>query len=284
MSSRRAYRSDLSDARWALIEAILVAWREKRTGLGISRVVHSLREVVNAILYVNRTGMAWEYLPHDFPPYKTVYHYYAMWEADGTTEAIHDALRAGVRVHKGRNESPTAAIIDSQSVKASNNVPESSQGVDMAKKIKGRKRHIAVDTLGLLLVVLITAASIQDSAGGKRVIDGLASAHPCVVKSWVDGGYNTGVVAHGATHGIDVEVVRRDADLKGFKVLPRRWIVERTFGWLMLHRRLARDYETLPQRSRTTIHWAMIDNMAKTLTSESTLTWRAAVPKADISV
>jgi transposase len=151
MSSRRAYRSDLSDARWALIEPILVAWREKRVGLGISRVVHSPREIVNAILYVNRTGMAWEYLPHDFPPYKTVYYYYALWEVDGTTEAIHDALRADVRVHKGRKESPTAAVVDSQSVKTSNNVPESGQGVDMAKKIKGRKRHIAVDALLRLL-------------------------------------------------------------------------------------------------------------------------------------
>jgi transposase len=283
MSSRRAYRTDLSDARWALIEPILVAWRAKRAGLGISKVVHSLREIVNAILYVNRTGMAWEYLPHDFPPFKTVYHYFAMWEADGTTEAIHDALRAGVRVHKGREELPTAAIVDSQSVKASNNVPESGQGVDMGKKIKGRKRHIAVDTLGLLLVVLITAASIQDSAGGKRVLDSLAATHSSVTKSWVDGGYNTAVVAHGATHGIDVEVVRRDADVKGFKVLPRRWIVERTFGWLMLHRRLARDYETLPQRSRTTIHWAMIDNMAKILTSESTPTWRIINAKKDVS-
>jgi transposase len=284
MSSRRAYRSDLSDAQWALIEPILVAWRAERAGLGISRVVHSLREVVNAILYVNRTGMAWEYLPHDFPPYKTVYHYYALWEADGTTEAIHDALRGKVRVHKGREELPTAAIIDSQSVKTSNNVPESEQGMDMGKKIKGRKRHIAVDVLGLLLVVLITAASIQDSAGGKRVLDGLAAAHPSVVKSWVDGGYNPTVVAHGATYGIDVEVVRRDADVKGFKVLPHRWIVERTLGWLMLHRRLTRDYETLPQRSRTTIHWAMIDNMAKTLTSESTPTWRMANIKTDISI
>ena len=123
-------------------------------------------------------------------------------------------------------------------------------------------------------MVLVTAASIQDSAGGKWVLDALAGSHPTVTKSWVDGGYNNSVVAHGATHGIDVEVVRRDADLKGFKVLPRRWVVERTLGWLMLHRRLARDYETLPQHSRTMIHWAMVDNMSRRLTSESTPTWR----------
>jgi transposase len=211
-----------------------------------------------------------------------VYDYYAKWETDGTTEAIHDALRAGVRVHKGRSAEPTASVIDSQSMKTSGNVAESSQGVDMGKRIKGRKRHIAVDVLGLLLVVIITAASVQDSAGGKRVLDVLAAAHPTVTTSWVDGGYNSGVVSHGATHGIDVQVVRRDADVKGFKVLPHRWVVERTLGWLMLHRRLARDYETLPQRSRTMIHWAMIDNMSRTLTAEATPTWRTDPPKTDV--
>jgi transposase len=274
MSSRRAYRTDLSDARWLLIEPILTAWRARRGGLGIFRPVHSLREIVNAVLYVNRTGIAWEYLPHDFPPCKTVYDYFAKWEADGTTEAIHGALREQVRVHKGRSVVPTASVIDSQSVKTSSSVPESSQGVDMGKRIKGRKRHIAVDVLGLLLVVLVTAASIQDSAGGKKVLDALAEKHPSVSMSWVDGGYNSGVVSHGAARGIDVQVVRRDADVKGFKVLPHRWVVERTLGWLMLHRRLARDYETLPQRCAAMIHWAMIDNMSRVLTAESTPTWR----------
>jgi transposase len=279
MSDRRAYRSDLSDERWALIEPILTSWRAGRAGLNLSPPVHSLRELVNAILYVNRTGIAWEYLPHDFPPAKTVYHYYAMWEADGTTETVHDVLRVKVRVHKGRGAEPTAAIIDSQSVKTSGNVAESDQGVDMGKRIKGRKRHIAVDTLGLLLVVIITAASIQDSAGGKTVLDHLSVARPTVTKSWVDGGYNSGVVTHGAAKGIDVEVVRRDPETKGFKILPRRWAVERTLGWLVLHRRLVRDYETLPERSQTMIHWAMIDNMSRTLTAESTQTWRDLIPE-----
>jgi len=273
MSDRRGYRSDLSDARWALIEPILTKWRADRVGLGISPPKHSLRELVNAILYVNRTGVQWEYLPHDFPPAKTVYHYYALWQDDGTSEAIHNVLRTKVRVYKGREAEPTASIIDSMSVKTSGNVPESDQGVDMGKRIKGRKRHIAVDTLGLLLVVIITAASIQDSAGGKMVLDHLSAAHPTVTKSWVDGGYNSGVVTHGATKGIDVEVVRRDPETKGFKILPRRWVVERTLGWLILHRRLARDYETLPGRSQAMIHWAMIDNMSRTLTAENTQTW-----------
>ena len=184
MTSRRAYRSDLSDARWALIEPILAAWRAARAeaGLGLSEPAHDLREIVNAILYVNRTGIAWEYLPHDFPPYKTVYDYYAKWEKDGTTEAIHDELRRRVRTAAGRNEQPSAAIMDAQSIRTSANVPESSQGIDAAKKIKGRKRHIATDTLGLLLVVLVTAASVQDTVGGREVVSELAARHPASPK------------------------------------------------------------------------------------------------------
>ena len=141
MTSRRAYRSDLSDARWALAEPVLAAWRAARAeaGLGLSEPVHDLREIVNAILYVNRTGIAWEYLPHDFPPFKTVYDYYAKWEADGTTEVIHDELRRTVRKAAGRSAEPSAAILDAQSIRTSGNVPESSQGIDAGKKIKGGK-------------------------------------------------------------------------------------------------------------------------------------------------
>lgn len=276
MTPRRAYRSDLSDARWALIEPILAAWRAARAaaGLGLSEPAHDLREIVNAILYVNRTGIAWEYLPHDFPPCKTVYDYYAKWEKDGTTEAIHGELRRKVRHAAGRGEQPTAAIVDAQSIRTSANVAESSQGIDAAKKIKGRKRHIATDTLGLLLVLLVTAASVQDTTGGRDVLDELAARHPAVVKTWVDSGYKRSVIETGAAHGIDVQVVSKDPGQEGFAPLPNRWAVERTFGWWMLHRRLVRDYETLPERSATMIYWAMIDNMSRRLTGESTPTWR----------
>ena len=245
MTPRRAYRTDLSDARWALVEPVLAAWRAARAenGLGLSEPVHDLREIVNAILYVNRTGIAWEYLPHDFPPYKTVYDYYAKWEKDGTTESIHDMLRRKVRAATGRSEEPSAALVDAQSIRTSGNVPESSQGIDAAKKIKGRKRHIATDTLGLLLVLLVTAASVQDTTGGRDVVDALAARHPAVVTAWADSGYQRSVMKRGAAHGIDVRVVSKDPGQKGFAPLPRRWAVERTFGWLMLHRRLARDYE-----------------------------------------
>jgi transposase len=229
---------------------------------------------VNAIFYVTRTGIAWEYLPHDFPPAKTVYDYYAKWEKDGTTEEIHHRLRQQLRESLGRNRTPTAAVIDAQSVKTSCNVKESEQGIDAAKKIKGRKRHIVTDTLGLLLAVVVTAASVSDTAAGRDLIDVVAAEHPTISKVWVDGGYQSGVWRRGAQYGIDVEVVTRCPSEKGFRVLPRRWVVERTFGWLMQHRRLARDYEALPQRSRTMILWAMSNTMSRRLAGESTQSWR----------
>ena len=196
------------------------------------------------------------------------------WEKDGTTEAIHGALRRKVRKAAGRSEQPTAAIVDAQSIRISANVAESSQGIDAAKKIRGRKRHIATGTLGLLLVLLVTAASVQDTTGGRDAIDELAARHLAVVKTWVDSGYKRSVTERGAAHGIEVQVVSKDPGQKGFAPLPNRWAVERTFGWWMLHRRLARDYETLPERSATMIYWAMIDNMSRRLTGESTQTWR----------
>jgi transposase len=272
--SRRPYRTDLSDARWALIEPMLSAWRAQRAGLGIAKIQHDLREVVNAILYVNRTGIAWEYLPHDFPPYKTVHGYFALWEKEGVTEAIHDALRGKVRQAAGRSPEPSAAILDAQTVKTSGNVPEHSQGIDAGKKIKGRKRHVATDVLGLLFVVLVTAANVQDTAGGRVVVQQVARAHPTVAVAWVDSGYKQSVIDVGAQHGIDVQVVTKDPQQRGFKPQRKRWAVERTFGWLMMHRRLVRDYETNPRRSRAMIHWAMIDNMSRRLAGESTLSWR----------
>jgi transposase len=270
---RRSYRTDLSDARWALIEPMLSAWRAGRVGLGISPIQHDLREIVNAILYVNRTGIAWEYLPHDFPPYKTVHGYFALWEKEGITDAIHDAMRGKVRRAAGRDAEPTAVILDAQTVKTSGSVPEHSQGIDAGKKIKGTKRHVATDVLGLLLVVLVTAASVQDTVGGRAVVEQVARQHPTVSVAWADSGYKQSVIDTGAAYGIDVQVVTKDPQQRGFVPQRKRWAVERTFGWLVLHRRLVRDYETNPARSRSMIHWAMIDNMSRRLTGESTPSW-----------
>ena len=279
--SRRTYRTDLSDARWALIEPVLSGWRAGRVGLGIAKIQHDLREIVNAILYVNRTGIPWEYLPHDFPPHKTVHGYFAAWEKEGITEAIHDMLRGEVRRAAGRDSEPTAVILDAQTVKTSGNVPEHAQGIDAGKKIKGTKRHVATDVLGLLLVVLVTAASVQDTTGGRAVVEQVARRHPQVSVAWVDSGYKRSVIDTGAAYGIEVLVVTKDPQQRGFKPQRKRWAVERTFGWLMLHRRLVRDYETNPQRSRAMIHWAMIDNMSRRLTGESALSWRDERPAAN---
>lgn len=213
------------------------------------------------------------YLPHDFPPYKTVYDYYAKWEADGTTEQVHDLLWDKTRRAHGCSAKATATVVDAQSVKTSGNVAEASQGIDAAMKIKGRKRHLITDTLGLVLAVIVTAASVHDSTGGKQLLTELAATHPSVTKVWADGGYQGRVFSHGAALGIWVEVVKRSSPT-GFQPLPKRWVIERTFGWLMQHCRLVRDCEALPQRSRAMIHWAMANKMSRELTGESTPIWR----------
>src|ERR1017187_4799627 len=236
---RRPYATDLSDARWALIEPVLSAWRQTRAeaGLGLSGPVHDLREIVNAILYVNRAGCAWHLLPHDFPPYRTVYDYYARWEKDGTTQAIHDLLR--VREQAGRAPDPTAAIIDARVVKTSSNVPEASQGYDAGKRTKGRKQHIATDTLGLLLAVVITAASVQDTSGGKDVAARLGARRDRRtgrrrVQERVPAG------RRGQGHHLRCRPQR--ARSEGLHPVAPQVGVERTCGWLVLHRRLVRDF------------------------------------------
>ncbi|MDH6439379.1 transposase [Streptomyces sp. SAI-144] len=277
MADRRAYPSDLSDARWVLIEPVLSAWRFERRGRALDfgrPPEHDLREIMNAILYVDRTGVQWRYLPHDFPNWNTVYGYFAKWQSDGIFTQLNGSLRELVRQQEGRNANPSACVIDAQSVKTSTSVPASSQGTDNAKKIVGRKRSIVTDTLGLLLAVLVTAASVQDSVAGTQLIDHVATTHASIRKVWVDGGYRKHFVEHAATLGIDLEIVQRAPGTRGFTPIPKRWTVERTYGWLMLHRRLARDYETLPARSEAMIHLAMTDLMARRLTGENTNSWR----------
>ncbi|MEV5433480.1 IS5 family transposase [Streptomyces sp. NPDC052701] len=277
MSERRAYPSDLSDARWELVGPVLAAWRSerRRRALAFGRPPeHELREIMNAILYVDRTGVQWRYLPHDFPPWETVYGYFAKWQKDGVFAQLNGLLRELVRQKEGRSAQPSACVIDAQSVKTSTSVPAAGQGIDAGKKIVGRKRSIVTDTLGLLLAVLVTAASVQDSDAGRTLVEHVAAEHPTVRKTWVDGGYCQHLVEHAATLGIDMEIVQRTPGTRGFTPLPKRWTVERTYGWLMLHRRLARDYETLPARSEAMIHLAMTDLMARRLTGENTISWR----------
>lgn len=276
MTPRRAYPSDLSDARWALVEPTLTAWRQARTeaGVGGRPPKHDLRELFNAILYVNRTGIPWRYLPHDFPPHETVYGHFAAWKREGIFTQLNVDLTGLARTTAGRASEPTACIVDTQSVKTSTNVPLTDQGIDAGKRIVGRKRGVVTDTLGLLLAVIVTAASVSDNAIGIRLFNQAKAAHPQLAAAWADTGFRTKVVEHAAEIGINVQVVARNADVKGFHVLPRRWVVERSIGWLMVHRRLARDYEVLPASSEAHIRIAMIDNLLKRVTGETTQTWR----------
>ncbi|WP_051105826.1 IS5 family transposase [Parafrankia discariae] len=260
-----------------MVEPVLTAWRNERhrKGLTIGRPpTHDLRSVLNAILYVDRTGIPWRYLPHDYPPWETVYGYFAHWHNDGVLDQLIDLTRRRVRTSAGHDPEPTACMIDSQSVKTAPTVPAATQGIDPGKKIVGRKRTIIVDTLGLLLTVLVTTASTSDSRAGLHLLTTLAATHPRIRKAWADSAYRTTVIEHAAERGIDVETVRCDPATKGFIPLPHRWIVERTFGWLMAYRRLARDYEAHPTRSEAMIDLAMIDLMGRRATGESTPTWR----------
>jgi transposase len=239
-SSPRPYPSDLTDEQWALIEPMVPVKAGGRP------VIHPRRRMVEAILYVDRAGCSWRMLPHDFPPWDTVYWYFRRWNADGTTDRIHDALRDASRDAAGRDPMASAGIVDSQSLRGADSVGADSRGYDAGKKVNGRKRHIVVDTIGLLVVVLVTAASVQDRDGGRLVLDRARMAMPSIVLVWADGGY-AGQLVDFARRFLDlaVDIVRKPAGQHTFEVMPRRWVVERTLSWLVRCRRLDRDYERL---------------------------------------
>jgi transposase len=261
MPRGRHYPPDLTDAQWAPIEPLLPAVRR-----GGRPEKHPRRAIVNAILYVVRTGCSWRQLPVDFPPWQTVYWYFARWEGQQVTEQILDRLRKRVRTAQGRNEQPSAGIIDSQSVKGADTVPKVTRGYDAGKKINGRKRFIVTDTLGLLIVVMVCAASVQDRDGAKQLLLSLYYVGP-VRFVFADGGFAGQLVDWAARIlRTSIEIVRKPKGQKGFAVIPRRWAVERTLAWLTAHRRLARDYERDPAYSEAMIRWAAIGGMARGLT------------------
>ena len=190
---------------------------------------------------------------------------------------MHDLLRCQVRERAGRAEDPTAVVLDTRTVHTSVNAPAATTGLDAGKKSRGRKRGLAVDVLGLVIAVVVVAACVHDDAIGIRLLDKVAVDNPSVTEAWVDAGFKNAVAGHASPLGTDVEVVHRDPQVKGFVPLPERWVVEQTYGTWMLHRRLARDYETRPESAESMIYWSMTDNMTRRLTGTATTSWRDPV-------
>ena len=234
-------------------------------------MTYSRRDIVDAIRYLAHNGCVWRALPVDFPHPKLVYHYFTTWTADGTLARIHDTLREAVRVAEGRQPAPTAGLIDAQSLRGAETVGRPSRGYDAGKKINGRKRHIIVDTTGLLLAILVTGAHVQDRDGARILLQALRMCFPSIRLIWADQGYTGTLVDWAATTlNLTIQVVRKLAEQVGFVVLHRRWAVERTFSWINRCRRTVRDYERLPQHHAAMVQWAMIIIMTRRLARHTT--------------
>jgi putative transposase len=246
----KTYPTDLTESQWQVIENIVDPNQRKRK--------YPLYDIMNALLYIVKSGVQWRMLPKEYAPWESVYYYFRKWKRDGLIEEIHDVLVEKIRMGIGKKPAPSVGIIDSQSVKACN-LCEGDIGYDGGKKIKGRKRHIVVDTLGLVMIIVIHAANIHDSVGAREVMRSLKDKYLTgIVKIFADGGYMGELIEWlRIQFQWTLEIVKRTEEHK-FKVLPKRWIVERTFAWLSFHRRMSKDYERLPESGMAFIQLSMI--------------------------
>jgi putative transposase len=252
------YPSDLTDSQWEHIKDLLPAVKVR----GRPRELE-LRQVVNAILYLVVGGIQWRMLPREYPCWQSVYYYFRHWQRDGTWRRVHESLRARARRKAGRHKHPTAGCLDSQTVRCTHT--PSTRGFDNAKRLVGRKRHVLVDTTGLLLAVMVTSAAVTDRDAARALLSQLAGSCKKLRRIWVDGGYRGPLVQWVAQHfRFCLQLVLR-TDAQAFVILPRRWVVERTFAWFGFNRRLARDYERLTETSETMIYLTMTRLMLRRL-------------------
>ncbi|MGW2710949.1 IS5 family transposase [Streptomyces sp. NPDC001356] len=267
----------MSDAEWAVVRDLLPVpgWLSGRGGRPEG---YCHRQMIDAVRYLVDNGIKWRAMPSDFPPWPRVYAFFARWQDTGLVTELHDRLREAVRAGEGRSAEPSAQVVDSQSVKADATVTFGSRGFDAGKKIRGRKRHLLTDTLGLLLAVLVTPASVTDRDGARSLLPAAAGRFRRLARVWADGGYTGHLTDWTSRHlGLVLDIVRRSEDVRGFQPLPRRWVVERSFAWFLRSRRLVRDYERRTDTSEAVIRWSMIALMNRRLAAQP---HQCAVPSA----